>query len=111
MGTEITLKVAEASQQDVGLGRVRIDTGSRKKLGLEVGDIVEIEGKQVTAAKIFRVMSEDEVPGAWGLLLLDEDAGLLTQIRSATWHEVPDRHRLELLQRIAAKASPWMREP
>ena len=57
------------------------------------------------------VMSEDEVPAAWGLLLLDQESQALTQIRPATWHDVPDQHRLELLQRIAAKASPWMREP
>ncbi len=63
MTGEITLRVAEAPQSDVGLGRARIDTESRKNLGLEVGDIIEIEAKKTTAAKLFRVLSEDEGRG------------------------------------------------
>ncbi len=54
------LKVAEAAQSDVSLGRARIDTSTRMKLGAEVGDIVEIIGKKSTVAKIFRTLSEDE---------------------------------------------------
>jgi len=60
---KIILKVAEAPQSDVGLGRARIDTKSRLALGVDVGDIVEITGKKASAAKLFRVMQEDEAKG------------------------------------------------
>jgi len=60
---KIILKVAEAPQSDVGLGRARIDTKSRLALGVDVGDIVEITGKKNSAAKLFRVMQEDEGKG------------------------------------------------
>ncbi|MEE9507310.1 MAG: hypothetical protein V3V98_09245, partial [Thermoplasmata archaeon] len=57
------LKVAEAPQSDVGLGRARVDTQIRAALGIDVGEIVEIVGKKKTAAKLFRVMQEDEGKG------------------------------------------------
>jgi len=57
---KVVLKVAEAPQSDVGLGRARVDTKTRMALGLDVGEIVEVVGKKSTAAKIFRVMQEDE---------------------------------------------------
>jgi transitional endoplasmic reticulum ATPase len=57
---EVTLKVAEALQSDVGHGRARIDTSTRVALNLEPGDIIEIKGKKVTAAKVFRVNQDDE---------------------------------------------------
>jgi len=60
---KVVLKVAEAPQSDVGLGRARVDTKTRMALGLDVGEIVEIVGKKSTAAKIFRVMQEDEGKG------------------------------------------------
>jgi transitional endoplasmic reticulum ATPase len=60
---KVVLKVAEAPQSDVGLGRARVDTKTRMALGLDVGEIVEIIGKKSTSAKIFRVMQEDEGKG------------------------------------------------
>ncbi|MFH0815684.1 MAG: CDC48 family AAA ATPase [Methanobacteriota archaeon] len=59
----VVLKVAEAAQSDVSLGRARIDTTTRMAIGVEVGDIVEILGKKSTVAKIFRTLSEDEGKG------------------------------------------------
>jgi len=57
----VTLKVARAHHQsEVGLGRARIDSITRKKLNADVGDIIEILGKKKTAAKIFRAANEDE---------------------------------------------------
>jgi len=57
----LTLRVARAHHQsEVGLGRARIDTATRKALGVEVGEIIEISGKKKTAAKIFRAAHEDE---------------------------------------------------
>ena len=57
----LTLKVARAHHQsEVGLGRARIDSVTRKKLNVDVGEIIEIVGKKKTAAKVFRAANEDE---------------------------------------------------
>ncbi len=59
----VTLKVVEALQEDVGLGRVRIDSRTRMKLGIEVGEVVEITGLKKTSARVFRLKQEDEDRG------------------------------------------------
>ncbi|HKZ88904.1 MAG TPA: CDC48 family AAA ATPase [Thermoplasmata archaeon] len=63
MPERVVLRVAEAPQSDVGLGRARVDTKTRVALGMDVGEIIEISGKKSTAAKLFRVMQEDEAKG------------------------------------------------
>ncbi|MEE9593333.1 MAG: AAA family ATPase, partial [Thermoplasmata archaeon] len=63
MPDQVILKVAEAPQSDVGLGRARVDTRTRMTLGVDVGEIIEIVGKKSTAAKLFRTMQEDEGKG------------------------------------------------
>lgn len=63
MPERVVLKVAEAPQSDVGLGRARVDTKTRLALGVDVGEIIQIVGKKATAAKLFRVMQEDEGKG------------------------------------------------
>ena len=47
---EIELRVAEALQQDVGKGMVRIDHDLMNEIGANPGDIVEIIGKRTTGA-------------------------------------------------------------
>ncbi|MEO2154785.1 MAG: CDC48 family AAA ATPase, partial [Nanoarchaeota archaeon] len=47
---EVKLKVAEAYQQDVGKGIVRIDRDVMKKIGVREGEPVEIEGNKKTVA-------------------------------------------------------------
>ncbi len=60
----ITLRVARAHHQsEVGLGRARIDSATRKDLNAEVGEIIEIAGAKKTAAKVFRAAHEDEGKG------------------------------------------------
>jgi len=54
------LKVAEALQNDVGRGIVRIDTESSKAIGVTTGDIVEITGTRTTAAKVWQSHQQDE---------------------------------------------------
>ena len=57
----MALRVARAHHQsEVGLGRARIDSVTRKNLGIDVGEIIEIVGKKKTAAKVFRSAHEDE---------------------------------------------------
>ncbi len=55
----IILKVKEALPKDVGRAIVRMDPESMKLLGLELGDIVEVEGKRKTPAKVMPCYSED----------------------------------------------------
>ena len=57
----LDLKVAMGIRQsDVGYGRARIDNESRKYLGLELGDIIEIAGKRIVVAKVFKGETGDE---------------------------------------------------
>ncbi len=60
---EVTLRVAEAVQEDVAKGRVRLDSQTRLELELTVGDVVEIQGKNTTAAIVWRAPPEDEGKG------------------------------------------------
>jgi transitional endoplasmic reticulum ATPase len=48
----LTLKVAEALAKDVGRGLARLDPEDMKALGGDVGDIVQIQGKRRTVAKV-----------------------------------------------------------
>lgn len=50
--TEIKLKVAEALSKDAGRSFARIDPASMQNLGVQIGDIVSIKGKNLTVAKI-----------------------------------------------------------
>ncbi len=59
----VTLIVWEALQEDVGLIRARIDMATREALGVSIGDIIKIEGKRVTAARVFRLSEEEENRG------------------------------------------------
>jgi len=61
MGKTFELKVAEALQNDVGRGLVRIDSKARKELGVNTGDIVELKGKKrSTAALVWQAQPQDE---------------------------------------------------
>jgi len=55
----IIFKVKEALPKDVGRVIARVDPEDMKTLGLEVGEIIEIEGKRKTPAKVMPCYSED----------------------------------------------------
>ena len=57
--TAIRLKVAEMRQQDVGKGMVRLSPDTMQALGVERGDVVELEGKDLTAAIVIPTAAED----------------------------------------------------
>lgn len=57
---ELELKVAGANQQDFGKGVARISTDSMKGLGVSRGDIVEIEGGELTAGIAVEGYSQDQ---------------------------------------------------
>ena len=55
----LLFKVAEALARDVGRGIARLDPMGAAKLGVEVGDIIQVKGKRPTAAKIMSTFMED----------------------------------------------------
>ncbi|MBI1938983.1 MAG: CDC48 family AAA ATPase [Ignavibacteriales bacterium] len=55
----LILKVKEALPKDVGRGVVRIDPDDIRYLGLEIGAIVEIEGKRKTPGKIMPCYADE----------------------------------------------------
>ncbi len=64
MTESIVLKVGMAQRQsEAGYGRARIDTESRRALGLDIGDTIEIVGKRTVVAKVFKCDPEDEGKG------------------------------------------------
>ncbi|NJE07992.1 AAA family ATPase [Thermococcus sp. M39] len=56
---EIKLRVAEALKRDVGRGIVRFDRKYQRELGVEPGDIVELEGERTTAAIVANAHPDD----------------------------------------------------
>jgi len=50
-GQGLILRVAEALSKDVGRGVVRLDPQDLERLGVEIGDVVEIAGKRPTVAR------------------------------------------------------------
>ncbi|GAG09700.1 unnamed protein product, partial [marine sediment metagenome] len=65
---ELKLKVAEAIQDDVNKGIVRVDSNFMKEIGVRPGDIVEIEGERSTVAIVDRAY-----PGDIGLTIIRMD--------------------------------------
>ena len=65
---EIKLKVAEAVQDDVTKGIVRIDSSFMKQIGVRSGDIVEIQGGRKTVTIVDRAY-----PGDMGLNIIRMD--------------------------------------
>ncbi len=65
---EIKLKVAEAIQDDVNKGIVRIDSGYMQQAGIRPGDIVQITGDRSTVA-----IADRAYPGDIGLNIIRMD--------------------------------------
>ncbi|RLI87311.1 MAG: AAA family ATPase [Archaeoglobales archaeon] len=61
MASEITLKVNQAYPSDSGRGIARLDPDAMLKLQISPGDVIEIEGKRKTVAKVWRAPKRD-----WG---------------------------------------------
>lgn len=59
----LILKVKEALPKDVGRAIARIDPEDLKALGLEVGEIIELEGKRKTPAKVMPCYAEERGKG------------------------------------------------
>lgn len=64
----VQLKVAEAKQRDVGKVRARLDVDAMDTLNVTAGDVVELIGKQLTAATVWPADPDDQ----WlGILRID----------------------------------------
>ncbi|MBO9519640.1 MAG: CDC48 family AAA ATPase [Porphyrobacter sp.] len=57
---EVRLQVAAARQEESGTGVARMPRSAFKTLGITEGDVVELEGKRVTAAIALPAYAEDE---------------------------------------------------
>ncbi|NQT11544.1 MAG: AAA family ATPase, partial [Planctomycetes bacterium] len=60
---EITLKVSESTGKDVGRGLARIDPADMQRLGLDVGDMVEVVGPKATVCKLLPTFKEHRGKG------------------------------------------------
>ena len=75
----VVLKVTEAWSKDVGRGIARIDPDDMTKLGVDVGDIIELKAKRVTVAKVMPTFQDDRGKGIVqidGLVRTNCQAGL-----------------------------------
>ncbi|MBD3203557.1 CDC48 family AAA ATPase [Candidatus Woesearchaeota archaeon] len=68
MVKEIKLKVAEAIQDDVNKGIVRVDSSFMHQLGIRPGDIIEIQGERKTVG-----IADRAYPGDIGLKIIRMD--------------------------------------
>ncbi|MGB2762875.1 MAG: CDC48 family AAA ATPase [Candidatus Aminicenantaceae bacterium] len=59
----VTLKASEAASRDVGRGIARFDPKDMNKIEVSVGDIIELEGKKKTVAKVMPAYMEDRGKG------------------------------------------------
>jgi transitional endoplasmic reticulum ATPase len=82
MVNELKLKVAEAIQDDVNKGIVRIDSSFMHELGIRPGDIIEIQGERKTVA-----ISDRAYPGDIGLNIIRMD-GLIRRNAKAGIGEI-----------------------
>ena len=68
MTDSIVLKVAMSQRQtEAGYGRARLDSASRRKLRVEIGDVIEIIGKRTAVAKVFPSSIDEEGHGLIGI--------------------------------------------
>jgi transitional endoplasmic reticulum ATPase len=55
---EITLRVSESTGKDVGRGIARIDPVDMQQLGVDVGDMLEVQGKRKTVCRVLPTFKE-----------------------------------------------------
>ena len=75
----LTFRVAEALPKDVGRGIARLDPEDMKTLGIEVGEILQIQGKRKTVAKAMPAFQEARGKGIVqvdGLIRTNAQVGL-----------------------------------
>ncbi len=104
----ITLKVAEALQNDIGRGIVRIDSKVKKELGLATGDFVKLSGKKSTVAIVWQSHPEDEgldLARMDGIIRQNTGIGLGDKVKLEKV-EVKEAKKLVLSPKEAMRYSP-----
>ncbi|NYT19496.1 MAG: AAA family ATPase, partial [Methanosarcinales archaeon] len=91
-GDSIKLKVAEATQEDVGKGIVRIDPKYREKIDVGEYEVVEIEGDRVTSALAINANPADaglDIIRMDGLMRANAKVSIgdYVEVRKAEWKE------------------------
>ena len=86
------IRVAEAVQQDVGHGVLRLGSKHLKALGVEEGGVAQVQGKRLTAAVVLSGYAEDEgidIARMDGLIRFNAKVGIgeLVEITPADWKE------------------------
>ena len=56
----ISLKVAEALQNDIGRSIARVDSKTKEKLGVSTGDFIKLNGKKSCIAIVWQAHPDDE---------------------------------------------------
>tara|TARA_Y100000294_G_scaffold131813_1_gene124178 strand:+ start:396 stop:2672 length:2277 start_codon:yes stop_codon:yes gene_type:complete len=107
----IKLKVAEAIQDDVNKGIVRIDSTFLSEIGVRPGDIIEVEGERKTVA-----ITDRAYPGDIGLNIIRMDGiirknsktgiGEIVQVRKADVKEAKKITIAPARKGIVIRASP-----
>ena len=87
---ETKLKVAEAIQDDVNKGIVRIDSSFMREIGIRSGDIIEIEGSRKTIA-----IADRAYPGDIGSTIIRMD-GLMRRNAKTSIGEIATVKKIEV---------------
>lgn len=61
--TEVSLRVSDSQQKDVGRGFARIDQRTMRRLGISAGDTVEVTAKRTTSATAMPASGRDDNQG------------------------------------------------
>jgi len=100
MANELKLKVAEAIQDDVNKGIVRIDSSFMHELGIRPGDIVEIQGERKTVA-----ITDRAYPGDIGLNIIRMD-GLIRRNAKAGIGEIVSVRKANIVEAKKVTIAP-----
>ncbi|MBW2998407.1 CDC48 family AAA ATPase, partial [Candidatus Woesearchaeota archaeon] len=112
MTSEITLKVAEAIQDDTYKGIVRIDASFMKNLSLNQGDVIEIEGDRRTVSIVDRGYPGDiglDIIRMDGLMRRNAKTGLGESVKIRKVEDIKVAKKVVLApakKGIVVKASP-----
>jgi len=79
--TDVKLKVAEAIQEDVNKGIVRIDNNLMKEMGVRPGDIVEVQGEDNGRKTV--AIADRAFPGDFGLNVIRMDGLIRRNAKAA----------------------------
>ncbi|MFQ6085787.1 MAG: hypothetical protein ACE5OY_05950 [Candidatus Bathyarchaeia archaeon] len=101
---QLRLKVAEAPMRDVGRVRARMDREVMRRIGVSIGDIVELVGNRSTAAVVWPAYPED---GGQAIVKID---GVVRQNAGAEVGGYVVVRRAEVRDAEGIRAGPTTRE-